>query len=371
MQNVVALHLRRAVARHQRIGKQRDRVVAFVLHLVFQGEQIAVVDRDGAAEDQACAVVIGQRHRMADAERARALLLPHRVRSRHRRGGAGGGHPAELGVERLRRARRREQHDGRRVAIDGLAILLERQIVDAPAFEVDAAVQRRRGDGDARRSRNHRLARCGCDRGRGGAGHWRRRAGAGCGARRSAGLRRIRLRRAGLGLRLFLLLELGLLALLFHLRIADEILPADDDDQRQHDGKDGVLVIAHSMLMHAVFGAVGVLPAAANLADVGTVRGRHQLSDPFPGAFLCAFLWAFLCVILGVPEPAPGHESGRAPYRVPAASARTAPPARRAVRSAHNRGRHACRRRLTAAPSRAASAAPGCAPPHCRPAATP
>src|SRR6202044_4254374 len=40
MQNVIALHLRRAVARNQRIGKQRDRIVAFVLYLVFEGEQI-------------------------------------------------------------------------------------------------------------------------------------------------------------------------------------------------------------------------------------------------------------------------------------------------------------------------------------------
>ena len=253
MQNVIALHLRRAVARDQRIGKQRDRVAALVRHLVFQGEQITVVDRDGAAEDQARAVVVGQRHRMVDAERARALLLPHRVRPRHRRGGAGGGHPAELGVERLRRARRREQHDGRRVRIDGLAIVLERQIVDPAALEIDAAAQRRRGDGDARRSGNHRVARCGRDRGRGGAGHRRRRAGAGACARRGARLRRIRLRRAGLGLRLFLLLEQRLLALLFHLRIADEILPADHDDQRQHDGNDGVLVIAHSMLVHCGF----------------------------------------------------------------------------------------------------------------------
>ncbi len=179
VQNVIALHLRRAVARDQRIGKQRDRVAAFVRHLVLEREQITVVDRDGAAEGQARAVVIGQRHRMVDAERARAFLLPHRVRSRHRGGGAGGGHPAELGIVCVRRARRREQHDGRRVGIDGLAILLERQIVDASALEVDAAVQARRGDGDPRRSGNHRLARCGRGRRRGGAGQRRRRAGTG------------------------------------------------------------------------------------------------------------------------------------------------------------------------------------------------
>ncbi len=54
---------------------------------------------------------------------------------------------------------------------------------------------------------------------------------------------------AGLDLRLFLLLERLLLALLFHLRIADEILPADHHDERQHDGNDGVLVLAHSVLV--------------------------------------------------------------------------------------------------------------------------
>ena len=120
MQNVIAEHRRRAVARDQRIGKQRDRRAALVGDLVLDGEQIMVVDRDGAGEDEALAVVVGQRHRMIDAERAGALLLPHRIGARHGRGGAGGRHPAEFGVIGVRRARRREQHDRRRIRIDGL-----------------------------------------------------------------------------------------------------------------------------------------------------------------------------------------------------------------------------------------------------------
>ena len=72
MQNVVAGGLRRAVARNQRIGKKRNRARAFVGDLLLDREQVLVVDRDGAAEFEALAVVIGQRHRMADAERARA-----------------------------------------------------------------------------------------------------------------------------------------------------------------------------------------------------------------------------------------------------------------------------------------------------------
>jgi len=104
VQDVVALHLGRAVPRDQRIGKQRDRIAALVLHPVFDREQIMVVDRDGAAEFQALAVVEGQRHRMLDAERARARLLPHGVGGRHRDVGAGGVGPAEFGVERFRAA---------------------------------------------------------------------------------------------------------------------------------------------------------------------------------------------------------------------------------------------------------------------------
>jgi hypothetical protein len=46
---------------------------------------------------------------------------------------------------------------------------------------------------------------------------------------------------------LLLLFELRFLSLPLHLWIADEILPADDDKQRQHDGKDCVFVVAHSI----------------------------------------------------------------------------------------------------------------------------
>ena len=159
MQNVVAERLRRAVARDQRIGKQRDRAAALVLDFVLDGEQIMVVDRDGAAEDQSLAVVVAQRNRMIDGQRAAAFLLPDRIRTRHFLRRAGGRHPAELRVIGVRRARRREQHDRRRAGIDGFAVLLERKIVDARAFEVDAAAKPRRVDRNMRRCRDHRLAR--------------------------------------------------------------------------------------------------------------------------------------------------------------------------------------------------------------------
>ena len=118
-----------------------------------------------------------------------------------------------------------------------LAILLERQIVDAAALEIDAAVQPRRIDGDARRSGDHRragLCRAAAPQARSAAaaGVWRRR-------RRRRRLRRIRLR-----------LLLLLLRLLLHFRLGEEIFPADHDDQRQHDSQDGVLVVVHSVLVH-------------------------------------------------------------------------------------------------------------------------
>src|SRR5262249_3232469 len=59
-----------------------------------------------------------------------------------------------------------------------------------------------------------------------------------------------------------LLLELRLLALVLHLRIADEILPTKNHEQRQHDGQNGVLVLAHSMLVlnGPFFGSIWRLP---------------------------------------------------------------------------------------------------------------
>ena len=72
MQDVIAGGHRQAVARNQRVGIKRDRLVGLVGDFVLDGEQELVVDRDGAAEFEAGAVVPGQRHRMADVERAGA-----------------------------------------------------------------------------------------------------------------------------------------------------------------------------------------------------------------------------------------------------------------------------------------------------------
>ena len=122
--------------------------------LVLDGEQVFVVDRDGAGEDEAFAIVPGQRDGRVDAKcsalRAGALLGPDRFGGRHFGLGGGVADPAELGIKRLRRAGRRQQDDRRRAGVDRFAEFQEPQVVDAAAFERDRAGQARRLDIDVR-----------------------------------------------------------------------------------------------------------------------------------------------------------------------------------------------------------------------------
>ena len=111
MQDVIAGDLRRAVARDQRERIERDRRGADIGDLVLDGEEVAVVDRNRAAEGQPVAIVVFQRHRARRRQRAGALLLPHRVLVGDPRGRAGRRHPAEFGVVGGCGLRRREQDD--------------------------------------------------------------------------------------------------------------------------------------------------------------------------------------------------------------------------------------------------------------------
>src|SRR5262249_37908524 len=118
-----------------------------------------LVNGDGTGEDQSLTAIVSQRHRVTDAKRAGALLLPHRLRTGHGRADAGCGHPAEFSIEGPWRARWREQHDRRRLRIGLLAILGERQVIDAATLKIDAAAEPRRLDRDPRRGGDKRLAR--------------------------------------------------------------------------------------------------------------------------------------------------------------------------------------------------------------------
>jgi hypothetical protein len=118
MQDVVALDLRGAVPRNQRERIQGDRCAADIGDVVLDGEEVTLVDRNGAAEGEAFAIVVFERDGAARRQNAGAFLLPHRIAVGQPRGGASGGDPAELGVIGRRRARRREQYHRRRFRID-------------------------------------------------------------------------------------------------------------------------------------------------------------------------------------------------------------------------------------------------------------
>ena len=156
MQDVIARDLRRAVARDQRERIERDRRGADIGDVILDGEEIAVVDRNGAAEGEALAIVVFQRHRVGRRQAAGAFLLPDRVLVGDARGRAGRRHPAELGVIGVRGVRGRVQHDRGRGRIDGLAELHQREVVDARALQRDAAGKTRRVDLDARAWRQSR-----------------------------------------------------------------------------------------------------------------------------------------------------------------------------------------------------------------------
>src|SRR5271166_1483976 len=245
-----------------------------------------IVNANGAGEDESLAIIVGQRHRVADAERTGALLLPYRLGTGHGRVGAGSGHPPEFSIEGRRRARRGEQHDRRGLRIGLFAILGECQVVDAAALKIDAAAESRCLDRDPRRGSDHRFARSRLRLCRWCAGFWRSRYFRRC---RLSGVRRRRAWLCGARLRaawLRRLFELRLLALPLHLRIANEILPADDDEQRQHNGQNGVLVLDHSMLVLTgpLFGTHLAL-APASLGPTRPMWGQRARCTSSTAAF--------------------------------------------------------------------------------------
>ncbi len=132
--------LRQAELDDAGIGHDRNRAGALVLDRLRDGEQEVLVDREGALEDEAGAVVPGQRHRMIDRERA-AVGLPDRVEGRQLHAGIAGGE-AGFGEMRLRAARGAEQHDLRARGVDGVVIVLHHQVVEPAAFQGDRAVER-------------------------------------------------------------------------------------------------------------------------------------------------------------------------------------------------------------------------------------
>src|SRR5690606_13359746 len=104
------------------------------------GEQILLIDADAAGEAQAGPVVPGQ----GDGRRrrqARALGQPPRGAGSGRAARAVGAAAAELGIEGVPHAFGAEQLQRRRVLVDGLAVVGQEQVVDAPAGQGQGAGQ--------------------------------------------------------------------------------------------------------------------------------------------------------------------------------------------------------------------------------------
>src|SRR5262245_66464653 len=102
VQDVIAERLRCPVARDEPKGIERDWARALVDDLVLERKEIVLVDRDGAPELQPLAIVVDERHRPADAKRARAFLLPHRFRVRQLQRHAALPAPADPALEPVR-----------------------------------------------------------------------------------------------------------------------------------------------------------------------------------------------------------------------------------------------------------------------------
>ncbi len=75
-QHIDAIHLGRALALDAGIGKERDGTGGLVGHVLLDAEEIVVVHRDGAGEDEAFAIVPGEGEGLAGCEHGIGRRLP-------------------------------------------------------------------------------------------------------------------------------------------------------------------------------------------------------------------------------------------------------------------------------------------------------
>ena len=240
VQDIEAQDVRRAGARDQAVGRQRHRHAAVVEHPLGHGEHVVLIDLVDPLEAQALAIVPGQRDRPGRGQHL-AVGSPEGIAPGQAHVAAG---PAEVGEVGVLVTARRQQHDLRAVALDRLPVLGQHQVVDAPGGERDRTAQRRVLDPDPRRfGEQLRAALRGPggvgardrgvrDRGAWGFGAWGFGVGDAGPRRRAQGVqtRRDRARRRFGGLLLpLLLLQLG-----HH----EQVLIAEQDDERQRDRQD-------------------------------------------------------------------------------------------------------------------------------------
>ncbi len=207
---------RQASALHGAVGGDVHRGGSVVLDAVGDGEQVLRIDLDLAVEGEASGRGVGQLQRMGRGERALRGLGPERglVRSAWRADPAGDGVVGVVGAQRP------QQFHRRRARVGGLAVLLQEQVVEARAGEVDRS-------GEFRRV--HRHARTGCEG-----------LGAGQLGRGRLAVRREAFRRLGRGHGVRLR-GLGLVALVG--RPHDELLIGHDQHEGHDDEDDEVAVV--------------------------------------------------------------------------------------------------------------------------------
>ncbi len=229
------LHLRVAVADNARIGEQGHVACAGVFDGLGDGEEIEFVDRKGAAENQALTIVEAQRYRRLRGQRGIvAFDRPDALAAGQCDGGARSRGPALLDEIGVAETGRLEQRDNRRVRIDGLAILLELQVVDTGAGQVDRAIEVGCGNGHPVAGRQGTVA----------VGKDLRRVASCCGSGCGRGA-------VGIGLRDGELFSLGLLAggdlglalSPLELRAGNEELPAEQHNHAEHDGEDHIAIV--------------------------------------------------------------------------------------------------------------------------------
>jgi hypothetical protein len=138
---------RDALALDRGVGGQGHGRAALVADGVGDREHGVGIDRDGAGEHQALAVVIGQHDRRGRAQHLARRGRPHRL-GRGQAGHAGDPGPAEVGEPGVLGAGGTEQLDRRRVLVGRLGEALEPQVVDPRALQGDRARQGRGVDID-------------------------------------------------------------------------------------------------------------------------------------------------------------------------------------------------------------------------------
>ncbi len=159
-QHVVAGDLGLVVAADARPGEQRDRLAGGVLHRLVDREHVVVVDRQADLEGQPGAVVPGQRDRLAGRQLVRRRG-PGGVVVRQFHGRACRRRPAILDVVGMILRPRLQQPDQRRVRGDLLAVVLQHQVIELGAQQIDRAFDARGVDLHAWDVRAVRLAGAG------------------------------------------------------------------------------------------------------------------------------------------------------------------------------------------------------------------